>query len=345
MSRNITMVLNDLNIATRDFIMDVISAINNDNYFSSRMLQKSRPFPGGDKAQIDLRYGRENVQTMDEYGEYTFQPVDMLDRAQYEIKHVHGDMTISQKRLEVQNIGKAADISLARNKSENMSETMKYEFSSLLYKKVADLEATDPDSLIKIVGTANNIVGGINAATEDKFDWNPKIYDVSAAAPSPSDIIDPTSDYYFEKLLRKLIGPLTIGNDKPTLGLTTQGVWDAYEEILRADKRLTNNIMEADGGFNVLRFRQMKIAVDSQIPGGKMDEDAANSTAYFFAVNEKYIGYSHSPNVNFKWVPWKKLERQPVYGSGLDWFGCIWCSRRDRQGAIYGLPTDNQIYV
>lgn len=345
MPRTISVVLNDLNIATRDFIMDVISAINNDNYFSSRLLKRSKPFTGGDKAEVDLRYGRENVQTMDEYGEYTLQPVDILDRARYDIKHVHGDMTISQKRLEVQNIGKAADISLARTKSENMSETMKYEFSTLLFKAVADLEDTDPDSLIKIIGTQNNTVGEINASTETRFDWNPKIYDVSSATPSYADLVDPTGDYYFEKLLRKLVGPLTIGSDKPTIGLTTQAVWDSYEEILKADKRFNDSTMEVDGGFDVLKFRGMKIAIDSQVPGGKMDSSASDNTAYFLAINEKYVGYSHSPNVNFKWTPWKKLERQPVYGSLLDWFGCVWCSRRDRQGSIYGLPTDAQVYV
>ena len=344
MPRTISVVLNDLNIATRDFIMDVISAINNDNYFSSRMLKRSKPFTGGDKAEVDLRYGRENVQTMDEYGEYELQPVDILDRARYEIKHVHGDMTISQKRLEVQNIGKAADISLARTKSENMSETMKYEFSTLLFKAVADLEDTDPDSLIKIIATQNNTVGEINASTEDRFDWNPKIYDVSASTPSYADLIDPTGEYYFEKLLRKLVGPLTIGSDKPTIGLTTQAVWDSYEEILVTNKRFNDSTMEVDGGFNVLKFRGMKIAVDSQIPGGKMTS-VSDNTAYFLAINEKYVGYTHSPNVNFKWTPWKKLERQPVYGSLLDWFGCVWCSRRDRQGAVYGLPTDAQVYV
>jgi len=344
MSRTISVVLNDLNIATRDFIMDVISAINNDNYFSSRLLKKSKPFTGGDKAEIDLRYARENVQTMDEYGEYTLQPVDILDVAKYDIKHVHGDMTISQKRLEVQNRGKAADISLARTKSENMSETMKYEFSSLLFKAVADLEDTDPDSLIKIVATQNNTVGEINAATEERFDWNPKIYDISASTPSYADLVEAGGDYYFEKLLRKLVGPLTIGNDQPTIGLTTQAVWDSYEEILRADKRFNDATMEVDGGFNILKFRGMKIAVDSQVPGGKMTS-VSDNTAYFLAINEKYVGYTHSPNVNFKWTPWKKLERQPVYGSLLDWFGCVWCSRRDRQGAIYGLPTDAQVYV
>jgi len=345
MGRTISVVLNDLNIATRDFMMDVISAINNDNYFSSRMLRKSKPFTGGDKAEIDLRYERENVQTMTEYGEYTLQPVDILDLAKYSIKHVHGDMVISQKRLEVQNRGKAADISLARTKSENMSETMKNEFSELLFKAVADLEDEDPDSLIKIVGTTNNTVGEINASTETRFDWNPTVYDISSATPTYANLVDATNPYYFEKYLRMLVGPLTIGNDKPTIGLTTQAVWDAYEEILTTAKRFNDSTMEVDGGFNVLKFRGMKIAVDSHVPGGKMNSDVSDNTAYFLAINEKYIGYTHSPNVNFKWTPWKKLERQPVYASLLDWFGCVWCSRRDRHGAIYGLPCDSQVYT
>ncbi|MFH1422382.1 MAG: phage major capsid protein [Planctomycetota bacterium] len=341
--RTISVVLNDLNIATREFMKDTVSAINNDNYFSARLLKKSEPFTGGEKISVPLKYGRENTKTMSPYQEYDLQSVDILDKAQYDIRHVHGDMVIDQMRLEVQNIGKAADIKLARTKAENIGESMRHKFSNLLFTSVANLESTDPDSLIKICATTDNTVGGINAQTENRFNWNPHVLDYEGESVTYANLIDPLSAYYIEKLLRMLVGPLTIGNEKPTLALTNQAVWDALEEVYRADERVDARHMDVDMGFDVLKFRSMKIAVDSHVPGGKLNT-VSDSYGMLIAVNEKYLGYQHSPRINFKWTTWYKLQTRPVYSSLLDWFGAVVCSRRDRQGAIKGLPTEVQVY-
>jgi len=342
-NRTVSVILNDLNVSTRDFMAAVVSAINNDNFFASRMLKKSKPFEGGNKIAVPLKYGREHTQTMGRYDEYNFQPIDILDEATYELKHVHGDMVIDEVRLEAQNKGKAADINLARTKSENMSESMKNEFSELLFKAVADLGTNDPDSLVKICATADNTVGAIDASTETRFSWNPQILDLSAEALTYADLVNPEHAYYIEKILRMIVGPLTVGNDKPTIGLCSQVIWDAYEEVLRADKRFDSMYKVADGGFETLRFRSMEIAVDSHVPGGKMNEVSDNG-GMLLVINEKYMDYYHAPAMNFKWTPWKKAERQPVYFSMLDWVGALTTSRRDRQGAVLGLPTDEQVY-
>lgn len=342
MNKTRTEILSTLNIATADFMEDTVSALNNDNFLNSRFLRNSKPFQG-EKIEVPLKYGRENTQTMDEFGEYEFQPKDILHPAYYEIRHIHGDMVLPQKQVDAQNVGKARLINLARTRAENMTESMDNQFSDLLFKSVADMDTTDPDSLIKIVATINNTVGEINSATETRFDWNPKVLNYTSETPSYDNMTDPTSAYYVETLLRKIVGPLTVGKDKPTIGMCNQAFWDAYETILRGAKRFNDAFMEVDGGFEVLKFRSMMIHVDQHVPGGKLNQVSDNA-GMLLVLNEKYFHYRHAPAVNMEWTHWFKLEKQPAYASYLDWMGAFVCSRRDRQGAITGLVTDYQAH-
>jgi len=342
--RSETTNLTDLNIATADFMEALVSQINYDNLLTSRLLGKSKSVEGGEKISVPMLYGEADVETTSEYEQYDIQPKELLDYAYYDWKTITGTMALSRNKVDVQNVGKAKLIDLARAKVENLSETFRKKFSTLQFTPVASMKATDPDNLIKICATTNNTVGGINASTETRFDWNPKVLDYSSASITHDDLVDPTSIYYIERILRRAFGPLTIDKDKPTLVLTTQGIWDTYEEVLAAKKTLNDNIMTVDGGFDVLRFRKCFIAVDNNVPGGKLNEVSDNG-AMMLILNEKYLGYRHSPAVEFLWTKWKKSESQPVYFSLLEWVGSFICSRRDRQGAVLGLPTDAQIYV
>jgi len=280
---------------------------------------------------------------MADHERYNLQPKEILDYAYFDIKHIHGDMAISQKRLMVQNKSKAADIKLARVRSENMGESIRRQFSDLLFTPVANLTSKDPDSLIKICATTDNTVGGIDASAVTNFDWNPHVLDYSSYSITQANLIDPESDYFLIKILQRLVGPLTIGGDKPTILLTNQAVWDAYERIL-TDQKAYDSHYEADAGFDTLRFRHAKMVVDQGMPGGQENVVSANG-AMIIALNEKYLGYQHSPAVYFLWTPWKKKEDETVYFSMLDWMGAFVCSRRDRQGAVLGMPTDAQVYA
>jgi hypothetical protein len=341
-----TETLSDLNIATADYYEDVVSQVNYDNFISSRLLKKSRPATGK-FISVPLEYGEENVQTMSRYEEYNLNPEELLDKAMYLWRHVNGTMVLDEQTMEVENVGKEEIINIAETKSKNLARTLRKKFSQLLFTSVANLTSKDPDSLIKIVATASNSVGGIDGASytgSPLFDWNPKILDYSSNNVTYPNLTTPGGTYYVEKLFRKLHSLLTIDTDHPTVFLVTQGIWDAYEEVLRADKRYEGKEMTADGGFLTLKFRNTLIAVDNNVPGGKLNT-VSNYGAMILALNEDYLGYRHSKNVNFRLTEWKKSERQPVFFALYDWYGAFICSRRDRQGAILGMPTDAQVYV
>lgn len=345
MGRNVTQTLSDLNIATQDYIENVVSGINNHNYVHAKLWSKSKDWDGGNEIEVPISYGRENVESKAEYDSYNLQPRDILEYAKYAPKHVVGDMSLPQMTVEAKQKGTKKIIDLAETRAKNMKESMDNQFSEYLFNPVASIASTDFDSLVKICATKNNTVGGINAATESRFDWNPHVLDYGGTSITWALLIDPTpsNDYYIETLLRKLVGPLTIGDEAPTIGLCSQVVWDAYEYVLKAGKNFDSRY-EVDGGFETLKFRKMKLAVESHIPGGKMNRVDSNY-GMMLALNENHLSYYHAGGQEkFHWQEWKKAEQGTYYFSLLDWMGAFTCSRRDRQGAVIGLPTDYQIY-
>jgi len=338
-----TETLNTLNVTTGKALLSMVSQMNDDNPIQSRLMNKAKSGKGGELIEVPLLYGRENTKTMGEWEEYDLQPNEIMDKAWFQWKIVHGDMVLSTLQVDVQNVGQAKLIDLAMAKVKNMRTSMSNQFSELLYTANADLEDTDPDSLLRICATEDNTVGGIDASSMTNFDWNPTILDYSGDGINPDDLVNPASDHYIEKIIRRIVSELTYGKDKPTLIVTTQGIWDALEEAYRADKRLNDNLMTAEGGFDILKFRNIHVVVDNHVPGGKLNTTDDNG-AMMLVLNESYLDYRYAPNINWKWQKWIKAEKQGVYFSTLDWVGNLVCSRRDRQGSVKGLPTDSQIF-
>jgi len=338
--RSITEVLTDLNIATayhRDAIVDVVTK---DNFISSRLLKKSKAVSGGKKIEVVLDYGTTNAQTMGEYDQINLVPEDELDAAYFEWAWLNDTMTLSEKKGEIQNMGREQLINLMEHKAKKLSRTFKDKFSTLLFSTTKGTK--DPENLYTIIGTQDNTVGGIDASdTTLPYRWNPYILDLSSATPTFANLIDPASNYYIEKILRAIYDQLSVGSDTPTIAVCNQVVWDAYEAVLRADKRFDSKYnQKADAGFDTLAFRNMLIAVDDNVPGGALDANSA-TTSMMYVLNEDYLGFRHKKGKDFTNTPWKKPDLQHVYFSEMNWWGAFICSRRDKQGCVKGLPISH----
>lgn len=320
-------VLTTLQIATMEYYQQVVRVINEDNYINKRLLKKSQGIDGGETILVPLEYGNIPVNTMGEYEPITLQPKELLDYASYDWTHINGTISLSEKKMKVQNRGKAQLLNLVKIHAKNLARRFKIKFSELLFVTSHGANDNMP-SLYDIAAYYNKVVGGLDPSLITSFDWNPAILDLSTPSPTWSNLTDPNSAYYIERIFRKIVGSLTLGNDKPTLILTTQVVWDAYEQVLRDDKRFEGNY-RADGGFDILTFRGIDIAVDDNVPD-----------QYMYVINEKYVGYYHHEDFHFVGSKWKRAELHHVYFSELNWWGGFGCSRRDKQGAVKGLPSD-----
>lgn len=347
-ARSLTEVLTDLNICTAAFKEDVVRVVTQDTFISSRLLKKSRAVSGGKYISQPLDYGSGNARAMGEYDEITLSPEETMDEAQFNWKWINDTVVLSEKKIDIQNVGKEQLINLTEHKYKTLARTFKEKFEELLFATTIGTNA--PESLYSICTTQNNTVGGIDAATGIggsgtivlPFDWNPKILDVSASGTVTvtfDDLINPASKYYIENIMQVIYGALAVGNDTPTIAVTTQVVWDAYEKVLRADKRFDSAYNQsADAGFDTLKFRNMLIAVDENVPGGSLNTDST-TYSYMYVLNENYLHFRHKKGKDFTATKWKKAEKQHVYFSEMNWWGGFTTSRRDKQGSVYGLPT------
>ena len=336
-SQSITEVLDDLNIATAEYMKELVRVVSSDNYLNKRMLGKSEAVDGGDYIKVPLRYGKENFASMAEYDAVDLSPKDILDEARYHWSHLNGNISLSEKKMKVQNAGKRKLLNLVKVRMQNLADTFKDGMSDMLFQ--ASPGTNDPASIQDIVGTTGNTVGGIDpGATGLPYDWNPK--KVTLSGNTWTKLTTSTDAQYITKVFRNIVGQLSIGSDKPSLILCNQPVWDAYEHVLAEQKRF-DSAYRADAGFDVLKFRHTDVVVDNHTQGGKLDpDDASPTSSVMYVLNEDFIGFYHASGFNFKSTPWKRAEMQHVYFTELDWYGGIACSRRDMQGSVTGLPVD-----
>lgn len=336
-SHSITNVLDDLNIATQEYMKELVRVVSSDNYLNKRLLSKSEAVDGGDFIKVPLRYGTENFAGMSEYDAISLAPKDIMDEARYNWVHLNGNISLSEKKMKVQNAGRRKLLNLVKVRMQNLADTFKDGMSDMLFKG----DAKSYDSLTSIVATQNNVIGGIDANDGTlPYDWNPKVTAVaqqSSATPTFQHITTVGNVANIQTLLRNLVSSLTIGSDSPSLILVPQVIWDAYEQVLADQKRFDANYV-ADGGFDVLKFRHVDVAVDNHVQGGSLDPNSS-STSSMYAINEDYMGFYHASGFNMKNTPWKRAEMQHVFFTELDWYGGLCVSRRDMQGAVTGLPT------
>jgi len=118
----------------------------------------------------------------------------------------------------------------------------------------------------------------------------------------------------------------SVGNDQPTIIITGQAQYEAYEALLEGQIRYTDTDM-ADGGFQNLLFKGCPITFDGTLAGeGKM-----------YMLNTKYLQLVAHSDVWFKPTPFVRPTNQDAVYSQLLCYGNLTTSNRARQGYMYGI--------
>ena len=130
------------------------------------------------------------------------------------------------------------------------------------------------------------------------------------------------------KAMTRMYGALTVDNDQPDLIVTTQAIFDAYENSLQANKRFDGDATLADAGFQSLRFKGATVVVDSHCPAGHM---------YF--LNTDYLDFKVHSKRNFAFEDFKTVEYADKMQSRIFWMGELTCTNPRMQGLLVGGPT------
>jgi len=295
------------------------------------MLRKSKPATGR-KIVEPIIYAKGRAEFYSEWDTFTLAPKEKLTAAEFEWKQCAGTITLSGLETEVQNTGPEAIFNLLKTETKICQKTIKDEFGTAFFKTTS-ASAKEFGTLYDLIINTTGTVGTINATT---YSWWASIAKDAAAlygnssAPSWTDIVTKTNRDFLPTMMRDTWGAVTEDNDHPSIIVTTQLLYDAYETYLSDQKRYMGPADKglADVGFQNLSFRGVPVVVDSHCPDG-----------YMFMLNEEYLGFRHSKNRNFYFEGFQKPVNQDSRSAKILWAGNVTCSNRRYQGCLYNLPT------
>ena len=290
-----------------------------DNIFSARPLfyaltngQTIRRISGGQAIVVPIIYGTNSTAG-------SYESTDTIDTtaqtgisaAEYSWKQYAATVTISGIE-EAKNNGEAQIIDLLEGKIFQTQETVIENMNTMFFGNGTGNSSKDWLGLSALVGSTGS-PGGIDATDSDNSWWRSAVTSQGSAAITLAS-------------MATLYNNCSVGNDQPTIGITGQNQYEAYEALLVDQIRYTDTDM-ADGGFQNLLFKGCPLTFDGTLEGeGKL---------YF--LNTKYLQLVAHSDVWFKPTPFVRPTNQDAVYSQLLCYGELTTSNRARQGYMYGI--------
>ena len=233
--------------------------------------------------------------------------VQVITAAEYAWKHQYQNITVLGTE-EIRNSGDSAKLKLAKSKMEIAEKTMKDALGIGLYSA-----GTDAKSIagLRVIVSTSQTVGGIAQGT---YSWWQAQVDSSTTTTSLS-------------AMQNRFSACRVDNDKPTVIMTTDTLYDVYWGLLQPQQRFQDS-KTASAGFDSLMFNSTPVISDSHCP-----------TNYMYFLNEKYLHLYYHPSENMKFEPFQKPVNQNVRVAKLYWSGAFGSSNNRMHGAFTALTA------
>ena len=321
-----------LTAVTKDkFIPVMVDNIFNSNILTFKMLKNSEPIATGNKVLQPIEYATSSSKGFyNGYDVLDTTPQEVFTDASYDWVQCHASITYSG-REEALNSGSERVIDLISAKVKNAEKSLKDLFGTQLYSDNNGSTVNTSGAVTNgflglqaIIDSAGTI-GGIARADYGWWSANEATFGSTAF----STVSGASGANTIGRELRKMYGLCTVDSDSPDLIVTTQIIFDAYEESLSAQKRFGASASDlADAGFQALKYRGADVVVDDKCPAGMM-----------FFLNTKYIKFRHNAGRNFNFQGFKKPVNQDASVAQILWLGALTCSNPRMLGKVTGGPT------
>jgi len=276
------------------------------------------PEDGGESIVIALMYGKNStVKSYDGYEELDVTPQEGLTSAKYPWKQVSGSLSISRKE-ERQNSGKQRQINLLESKTQQLEISMRDEINRQWFADGTGNDSKDMLGLDLLVedGTAWGTVGGIDSSDAANTWWRNQWLAGTAFAGGGG-----------QSKLTNLYNLCSRGNEHPDIGITTQTVFEKWEdELVKIQRFLDSRV--ANDRFELLKFKSATCGFDEQCPAGS-----------WFFLNSRYMGFVVDKETDLITTPFVRPENQDAKTSQILLMGNLVLSNRARQGR-YGSQAN-----
>jgi len=288
-----------------------------DNIFSARPLfyaltngQTIRRISGGANIVVPIIYGTNSTA-----GSYSgTDTIDItaqtgISAAEYSWGQYAATVTISGIE-EAKNNGEAQIIDLLEGKIFQTQESVIENMNTMFWADGLGNGGKDWNGLHLIVAKPNTSLGGIDPTAAGNSFWSSTEVNQGGALTQAG--------------MASIYNTISVGNDQPTIIITTQTLYEKYEALLVDQIRYTDTDM-ADGGFQNLLFKGAPITFDDAATAGQM-----------MFLNTKYLQLVAHSDVWFKPTPFVRPTNQDAVYSQLLCYGQLTCSNRARQGYMFG---------
>jgi len=295
-----------------------------DNVFTARPLfyaltngQTLRRISGGATIVVPIIYGTNS--TAGSYaGDDTISTTAQtgITAAEYNWKQYAASVTITGIE-EAKNNGEAQIIDLLEGKIMQTEETIIQNMNTMFWSNGAGNSGKDFFGLNALVGTGNDgpsatDLGGIDATDADNAWWR-------STLTNQSGVLDKAA-------MSKMYNDVSVGNDQPTIIISDQDEYEAYEALLQPQLRYTDAKV-ADAGFQNLLFKGAPVTYDSD----------TNLDGKMFFLNTKYLRLVAHTETWFQPTPFVRPTNQDARYAQILCYGQLTISNRSRQGMLYGL--------
>ena len=288
-----------------------------DNIFSARPLfyaltngQTIRRVSGGANIVVPIIYGTNS--TAGSYsGTDTIATTAQtgISAAEYSWGQYAATVTINGLE-EAKNNGEAQIIDLLEGKIFQTQETVIENMNTMFWADGLGNGGKDWNGLHLIVAKPNTSLGDIDPTAAGNSWWSSTEVDENGALTQAT--------------MANVYNSVSVGNDQPTIIITTQALYEAYEALLDGQIRYTDTDV-ADGGFQNLLFKGAPVTFDDAATAGQM-----------MFLNTKYLQLVAHSDVWFKPTPFVRPTNQDAVFSQLLCYGQLTCSNRARQGYMFG---------
>lgn len=294
-------------ITQKKFIPKLYDNIFDSNPLLQRIKKKAyEKVDGGTTIMVPLNYaqasaggwysGADTLSTTDN---------DVMTAAEYQWKQIYKSISINRLD-EIKNSGDAAILKFVKQKVQIAEKSIMDDMGTGLYSA-----GTDAKSIIglRVILSTSNTVGGISQSTYSW--WQAQI--------------DSTTTTLTLAAMQSRDNAATIGNDGPTVIMTTRSLYNSYYGLLQPQQRFMDS-ETAKGGFTSLMFNGKPVIVDSHAPSGHMD-----------FLNEDYLHLFYHPDEDFRFEPFAKPINQNVKVAKIFWAGAFGSSNCRMQAAMTAL--------
>lgn len=317
----------NLTSITRERVLPkIIDQIGKDHPLLGRFFNSAKRWNGGTTIQQPVKF-RMNAQG----GSYA--GLELLDtgqektrtRAKWEVKQEYQPIVLSN--IDLAKNGGGDDVKIADLMATEMEEaktSLEDKFGSQLFGDGTGNGSKDLTGLIAAVDDSTNVdtYGDIIRST---YTWWKANYTASVGSLMLSD-------------LATMYSSCKSGADSPSIIVTDETVWDAYEALLQSQVRFQSadgNAVKADGGMQALSFRMTPVIADEYCTSG-----------YMYFLNEKYLDlyYMNHPKHptdgrGFTVTPMREPTNQDGQVGFILWYGNLINTQPRKSGVLRGVTA------